>query len=117
MGAVAGVAGAVLNRLNSSVAGDRTAFTLPPVGTSAPVAPPPSVQPPGVALPPFITPNADFYRIDTALSVPQLSRADWRLRIHGMVDQELSFTYQDLQRFEVVERVVTLTCVSNPGRR
>ena len=113
-GAVAGVAGAVFNRLNSSVADDRTAFTLPPVRGNPPVAPPASLQPPGVALPPFITPNADFYRIDTALSVPQLSRADWRLRIHGMVDREVGFTFADLQRFEVVERVVTLTCVSNP---
>ncbi len=113
-GAVAGVAGAVLNRLNSSVAGDRTAFTLPTAGSTVPVAPPSSVQPPGVALPPFITPNADFYRIDTALSVPQLTRADWRLKIHGMVDREVTYTFDDLQRFEVVERVVTLTCVSNP---
>ncbi|MBJ7336177.1 molybdopterin-dependent oxidoreductase [Mycolicibacterium sp.] len=113
-GAVAGVAGAVLNRVNSSVAGDRTAFTLPTAGKAVPVAPPASVQPTGVALPPFITPNADFYRIDTALSVPQLSRADWRLKIHGMVDREVSLSFDDLQRFEVVERVVTLTCVSNP---
>jgi DMSO/TMAO reductase YedYZ molybdopterin-dependent catalytic subunit len=113
-GAIAGVAGAVLNRLNSSVAGDRTAFTLPTARTSAPPLPPPSVQPPGVALPPFITPNADFYRIDTALSVPQLSRADWRLKIHGMVDREVTLTFDDLQQFEVVEQIVTLTCVSNP---
>ena len=115
VGAVAGVAGAVLNRLNSSVSGDRTAFTLPTVGQKVPFTPPPpSVQPPGVALPPFVTPNADFYRIDTALSVPQLTRADWRLRIHGMVDHEVMFTFDDLQRFEVVEQLVTLTCVSNP---
>ncbi|BDX33313.1 oxidoreductase [Mycobacterium antarcticum] len=114
VGAVAGVAGAVLNRLNSSVAGDRTAFTLPTPAQDVPVAPPPSVQPPGVALPPFITPNADFYRIDTALSVPQLTRADWRLRIHGMVDREVTLTFDDLQRFQPIQRIVTLTCVSNP---
>jgi DMSO/TMAO reductase YedYZ molybdopterin-dependent catalytic subunit len=113
-GAMAGVAGAVLNRLNSSVAQDRTAFALPTARTATPVVAPPSVQPPGVALPPFITPNADFYRIDTALSVPQLSRANWRLKIHGMVDREVTFTFDDLQRFEVVEEIVTLTCVSNP---
>jgi DMSO/TMAO reductase YedYZ molybdopterin-dependent catalytic subunit len=81
---------------------------------AAPPAPPPSVQPAGVAVTPFITPNDDFYRIDTALSVPQLSRADWRLRIHGMVDHEVTLTFDDLQRFDVVEEIVTLTCVSNP---
>jgi DMSO/TMAO reductase YedYZ molybdopterin-dependent catalytic subunit len=72
------------------------------------------VQPGGVTLPPFVTPNADFYRIDTALSVPQVSRDEWRLRIHGMVDRELEFGFSDLDKFEVVEKVVTLTCVSNP---
>ena len=41
--------------------------------------------------------NADFYRIDTALSVPQLSRTDWRLRIHGMVDREVTYRFDDLR--------------------
>lgn len=115
-GALAGVAGAVLNRLNSSVAGDRTAFTLPTVSGAAPAPaiPPASLQPPGFTSTPFITPNADFYRIDTALTVPQVSRANWHMRIHGMVDREVDLTFDDLQRFEVVEQVVTLTCVSNP---
>jgi DMSO/TMAO reductase YedYZ molybdopterin-dependent catalytic subunit len=113
-GVLSGVAGVVLSRLASSVSSDRASFTLPtPVGPPPP-APLPSVQPAGVALGPFITPNADFYRIDTALSVPQLSRADWRLRIHGMVDHEINLTFDDLQRFETVEEIVTLTCVSNP---
>ncbi|KQY10014.1 oxidoreductase [Mycobacterium sp. Root135] len=113
-GAVTGVAGALLNRLNSSVADDRTAFTLPtPKGTPAPVIPP-GVQPAGFTQTPFITPNADFYRIDTALSVPQVSRGDWRLRIHGMVDREVTLSFDDLQRFQLVEQIVTLTCVSNP---
>src|SRR4029079_4110954 len=75
---------------------------------------PPAVQPKGVALPSFVTSNADFYRIDTALSVPQLSRADWQLKIHGMVDREITYRFQDLDRFEVVEKLGTLTCVSNP---
>jgi DMSO/TMAO reductase YedYZ molybdopterin-dependent catalytic subunit len=113
-GVLAGVAGTVLNRLTSSVSSDRSSFTLPTVDGSTPPAPPPAVQPAGVAVTPFITPNDDFYRIDTALSVPQLSRADWRLRIHGMVDREVNFTFDDLQRFDTVEEIVTLTCVSNP---
>jgi DMSO/TMAO reductase YedYZ molybdopterin-dependent catalytic subunit len=72
------------------------------------------VQPNGVTLPSFITTSTDFYRIDTALSVPQLSHGDWRLRVHGMVDRETTYSFDDLARFEVVETVTTLTCVSNP---
>ena len=113
IGVASGVAGTVLNRLRSSVAGDRKAFALPPAVADAPPIPA-TVQPGGAALTPFITPNADFYRIDTALAVPQVSRNEWRLKIHGMVDRELEIGFAELDRFEPVERVVTLTCVSNP---
>jgi DMSO/TMAO reductase YedYZ molybdopterin-dependent catalytic subunit len=112
-GVAGGVAGTVLGRVRASVAGDRSAFTLPSAAAAAPPIPP-DVQPAGVDLPSFVTPNAEFYRIDTALSVPQLSRGEWRLKIHGMVDRELEFGFADLDRLPVVERVVTLTCVSNP---
>src|SRR6476619_1738354 len=112
-GALSGVGGVVLSRMLSSVSGDRDAFALPRINVAAPPVPP-TVQPKGVALPSFITSNADFYRIDTALSVPQLSRVDWELKIHGMVDREVTYRFEDLDRFEVVEKVVTLTCVSNP---
>jgi DMSO/TMAO reductase YedYZ molybdopterin-dependent catalytic subunit len=112
-GVVAGVTGSTLLRLRSSVAGDREAFVLP-AASAPPPTPPLALQPPGAQLPPFFTPNADFYRIDTALSTPQLSRPQWRLRIHGMVDREISLGFDDLNRFEVVEKAVTLTCVSNP---
>ncbi|RZT19331.1 DMSO/TMAO reductase YedYZ molybdopterin-dependent catalytic subunit [Mycobacterium sp. BK558] len=112
-GAVSGVAGVVITRLASSVSGDRSAFALPRV--SQPAAPiPDTVQPKDVALPSFVTSNEDFYRIDTALTVPQLSREAWQLRIHGMVDREVTLRFSDLDRFDPVERVVTLTCVSNP---
>ncbi|AGB22504.1 sulfite oxidase-like oxidoreductase [Mycobacterium sp. JS623] len=112
-GALTGVGGVVLSRMLSSVSGDRDAFALPRVNVAAaPV--PPAVQPKGVVLPSFVTSNTDFYRIDTALSVPQLSRADWQLKIHGMVDREITYRFEDLDRFEVVEKLVTLTCVSNP---
>jgi DMSO/TMAO reductase YedYZ molybdopterin-dependent catalytic subunit len=112
-GVLSGVGGVVWSGLRWTVAGDRNSFALPPVDVAA-RAVPTGVQPKGVALPSFITSNADFYRIDTALTVPQLSRDDWQLRIHGMVDREITYRFEDLQRFEVVEDVVTLTCVSNP---
>ncbi|WP_071287152.1 molybdopterin-dependent oxidoreductase [Mycolicibacterium llatzerense] len=112
-GTLAGVIGTVLGRAASSVSGDRSAYTPPAPKIPGPPIPP-DVQPAGVDLPPFITPNADFYRIDTALSVPQVQRQDWRLRIHGMVDREVTFRFDELAQFEAIDKVVTLTCVSNP---
>jgi DMSO/TMAO reductase YedYZ molybdopterin-dependent catalytic subunit len=113
VGALGGVLGGILSRRLHSVAGERSATVVPgAITTASPV--PADVQPKGVALPSFITANADFYRVDTALLAPQVSRKDWRLRIHGMVDREIRYSWQDLAAFEVVEKVVTLTCVSNP---
>jgi len=62
---------------------------------------------------PFVTPNPDFYRIDVALRVPQLRAEDWRLRVHGRVARELTLTFDDLLARPLVERTVTMACVSN----
>ncbi len=62
---------------------------------------------------PFFTPNKDFYRIDTALVVPKIDASTWKLTIKGMVDQEATYTYEDLLNRTLVERDITLTCVSN----
>lgn len=112
-GVAGGVVGAVVTRLVHSATADRNSLALPRPRTSAPPIPA-AVQPKSVALPSFITASPDFYRVDTALVVPQLSRGDWRLRIHGMVNREVTFSFADLADFEVVETVTTLTCVSNP---
>jgi DMSO/TMAO reductase YedYZ molybdopterin-dependent catalytic subunit len=64
-------------------------------------------------MPPFLTPNADFYRIDTALAVPRVDPTSWELRVHGLVDQELTLSFEDLLAEPMVETHVTLTCVSN----
>jgi DMSO/TMAO reductase YedYZ molybdopterin-dependent catalytic subunit len=61
----------------------------------------------------YITPNADFYRIDTNLTVPQISTEDWTLKITGMVDEELELTYEDVLALPMVEERITMTCVSN----
>ncbi|MET8987567.1 molybdopterin-dependent oxidoreductase [Nonomuraea wenchangensis] len=61
----------------------------------------------------FITPNRDFYRVDTALVLPQVDPGTWTLRIHGMVDRPVEITYADLLRMPLTEADVTLTCVSN----
>ena len=62
---------------------------------------------------PFITASKDFYRIDTALSFPRISLPKWKVDIGGMVDQPLTFSYDDLLARPQVERIVTLCCVSN----
>jgi len=56
----------------------------------------------------------DFYRIDTALVLPAVDPNEWRLRIHGMVDREMTISYQDLIDRGMTEAWVTLCCVSNP---
>ncbi|GAA4529077.1 molybdopterin-dependent oxidoreductase [Amycolatopsis samaneae] len=63
--------------------------------------------------PAFLTPNRDFYRVDTALSVPQVRAEDWSLRVHGMVERERRYRYADIRERPLVERTVTMTCVSN----
>lgn len=62
---------------------------------------------------PWRVSNRDFYRIDTALAVPAIDPDRWRLRIHGMVDRELTLTYDDLLARERTEAWITLACVSN----
>ncbi|GAA5104354.1 molybdopterin-dependent oxidoreductase [Haloechinothrix salitolerans] len=64
--------------------------------------------------PTLITPNRDFYTIHTALVVPRVPVDDWTLRIHGMVDRPLTLTYDELRQRPLVERTLTLACVSNP---
>ncbi|MFJ2262940.1 sulfite oxidase [Streptomyces sp. NPDC087844] len=63
---------------------------------------------------PFTTPNKDFYRVDTALVVPKVDATTWKLRIHGKgVTRPVTLTFDDLLRRELIERDITLTCVSN----
>jgi hypothetical protein len=65
----------------------------------------------GVA--PWRVDNGSFYRIDTALVVPTVDAAEWSLRIHGMVERELTLTFSDLVARDVTESWITLNCVSN----
>ncbi|GAA1280343.1 molybdopterin-dependent oxidoreductase [Saccharothrix xinjiangensis] len=108
---VAGLGGQLLgNRVD--VEGSRRA-----VGDLTPARPAPAL-PEGVdfaaeGTPSFITPNSDFYRVDVALSVPRVRAEDWALRVHGLVDRELTLRYADLSRRDLVERTITMTCVSN----
>jgi DMSO/TMAO reductase YedYZ molybdopterin-dependent catalytic subunit len=62
---------------------------------------------------PFVTNNADFYRVDTAFVVPQLTTDTWELKVHGLVGSEVTLSFADLIAMPSVERMITLTCVSN----
>jgi DMSO/TMAO reductase YedYZ molybdopterin-dependent catalytic subunit len=114
--AAAGVAvvGGVVTRAYGGLAAAaaRAGITLPT--PSQPAPPVPSGVEVGVdGVTPYISPNRDFYRVDTALQIPDVPVADWSLRIFGTVDRELELTYDDLLAEDLVERRITLTCVSN----
>jgi DMSO/TMAO reductase YedYZ molybdopterin-dependent catalytic subunit len=111
----AGVAAAATGRwlgARFSAAASRAALVLPEALRPLPAVPASvSVDVEGVT--PFVTPNGDFYRIDTALQVPQVQIEDWRLRVGGMVERPMDLTFRQLSEREVIEADITLTCVSN----
>ncbi|MGO1487439.1 MAG: molybdopterin-dependent oxidoreductase [Arachnia sp.] len=89
----------------------------PPIDLPAPQST--SSLPPGLesqidGLTPLRTPIADFYRIDIAVSVPRREAEDWELVIDGMARNPYTITFDELLAMPMVERDVTLTCVSNP---
>jgi DMSO/TMAO reductase YedYZ molybdopterin-dependent catalytic subunit len=105
---IAGVGGQLLaDRVD--VEGSRAA-----IGDLKPARPAPPI-PSGAdfGTPRFLTANRDFYRVDTALTVPRLRAEDYVLRVHGAVDKELMLRFSDIRRHELVERTITMTCVSN----
>jgi DMSO/TMAO reductase YedYZ molybdopterin-dependent catalytic subunit len=108
---VSGASGRMLARRFQADA-SRAAIRLPSPGDGgASVAPGTDLDVPGLFT--FITPNDTFYRVDTALLVPSVKAEDWQLRIHGMVERELTLSFDQLMSRPLIERDVTLTCVSN----
>ncbi|WP_430647498.1 molybdopterin-dependent oxidoreductase [Agromyces sp. GXS1127] len=111
VGVLAAIASSALTAGSRAVGTLRDALRLPAPATTAPV--PASAELGIDGLAPVITPNAEFYRIDTALAVPQVDPADWRLRIHGMVEREVELTWDELVALPLGESATTLACVSN----
>ena len=96
-----------------SVAGARAALRIPAPAVRAPVLPSGAdLGIPGLSA--FITPNGAFYRVDTAIVLPQVAPESWTLRIHGMVRREISVTFAELIRRPPTEDYITVCCVSNP---
>jgi len=114
VGAVAAVGGGVRQAFGGSVAAsERVDIVLPQAASAAPaLASGAKLDVLGIT--PYLTANKDFYRVDTALKVPDVPVDGYTLRIHGMVDHEIELTYADLMKRKLVERRITLTCVSNP---
>ena len=65
-------------------------------------------------LTPYVTPSDSFYRVDTAFVPPNVTAEEWELKIHGLVDKEVSINYPELIARPQIQRDITLTCVSNP---
>ena len=113
---VTAAAGALAGReliTRHNVSAARAALRFPKPAVPAPPLPPGSnLNIPGLSS--FITPDGSFYRVDTALLLPEVDPASWQLRIHGMVQREVVLSFDELLRRPLVEDYVTLTCVSNP---
>jgi DMSO/TMAO reductase YedYZ molybdopterin-dependent catalytic subunit len=108
----AGLVGRALTE-RSSVAKARAAVRLPEPTAAGPSLPAGAdLGIPGLAS--FVTANSAFYRVDTAIVVPQVDPSSWRLRIHGMVNREITLTFDELIRRPLIEDYITLCCVSDP---
>jgi DMSO/TMAO reductase YedYZ molybdopterin-dependent catalytic subunit len=110
---LAATGGRLLGAARSNVAQARESLQLPAPAKPAPAVPA-GVQSRAAGVTPWLTPTKDFYRVDTALSVPEINVQDWELRVHGLVEEEVRLRFQDLLDAELIESHVSLTCVSNP---
>jgi DMSO/TMAO reductase YedYZ molybdopterin-dependent catalytic subunit len=95
-----------------SVSEARSAVTLPAPASPA-AAVPAGADLSLTQLAPYVTSNSAFYRIDTALVVPQVDPVGWQLKIHGRVRRPMTLTFEQLLARPMIERYITLACVSN----
>ncbi|MGN7797554.1 molybdopterin-dependent oxidoreductase [Leifsonia sp. 22587] len=108
---VAGVGSRLGSAATSSIAAIRAAVRLPAPRSRVTVPAGAELDVPGIS--PLFTANADFYRVDTALTVPSVDPATWKLTVDGMVEKRVELSFQDLLDMGLDEYSVTLTCVSN----
>ena len=102
---------ALITATGSSITAVRKALNLPAPRSTVTVPDGAELDIEGIS--PLFTPNADFYRVDTALTVPSIDPATWRLSVGGMVEEEIELTFDDLVGMGLDEYAITLTCVSN----
>ncbi|SDH96911.1 molybdopterin-dependent oxidoreductase [Agrococcus jejuensis] len=106
-----GVGARVTSAATASLEAIRDALQLPTPNSTVTIPDGAELDVEGVS--PLFTPNEDFYRVDTALTVPEVDPETWTLVIDGMVDERVELTFQDLLDMGVDEYAITLTCVSN----
>jgi DMSO/TMAO reductase YedYZ molybdopterin-dependent catalytic subunit len=107
---VVGVGSQFLGRARRAVETSRRLLRLPVSSGTVPQGA--QLDLPGLT--PWRVSDDHFYRIDTALVLPAVDPTSWKLRIHGMVDREITLTYRDLLDRKLTEDWVTICCVSNP---
>src|SRR5262249_42347682 len=96
----------------SSVARAQAALRVPrPVHAPPPLPAGSDLRIPGLSS--FITPNGSFYRVDTAIVLPEIPPSSRQLRGHGMVAREITLTFDELIRRPLAADYITLACVSN----
>ncbi|HET8780588.1 MAG TPA: molybdopterin-dependent oxidoreductase [Agromyces sp.] len=108
---VVGVGARVANATTSSIAAVRRALKLPAPQSTVAIPAGAELDIPGIS--PLFTSNREFYRVDTALTVPSVDPAAWRLTVDGLVDRRVELTFDDLVGMGLDEYAITLTCVSN----
>ncbi|MEO5994693.1 MAG: molybdopterin-dependent oxidoreductase [Arthrobacter sp.] len=109
---IAGVLASTIRGAAAAVSELRSKLVLP--GPSAPAPPVPAGAELGLeGAVPLVTPNKDFYRIDTALRVPVVNPEQWTLKVTGLVEQEISLDFAALLAKPLTERHITIACVSN----
>ncbi|MGO2931841.1 molybdopterin-dependent oxidoreductase [Microbacterium sp.] len=108
---IVGIASRTVSAAVTSVESIRSALKLPSARTKVAVPDGAELDIPGLSE--LFTPNKDFYRVDTALTVPTIDPETWRLVIDGMVDQRVELSFQDILDMGLDEYAITLTCVSN----
>jgi DMSO/TMAO reductase YedYZ molybdopterin-dependent catalytic subunit len=108
---VAGLGGRLLAERGNVSAARKTLRIPAPARPAPPLPAGADLKIPGLSS--FITPNSTFYRVDTAIVLPEITPTAWQLRIHGMVAREITLTFDDLIKRPLIEEYITLTCVSN----
>jgi DMSO/TMAO reductase YedYZ molybdopterin-dependent catalytic subunit len=110
--ALAGVLAATLRGAGAVVSELRSKLVLPAAASPAPPIPA-GAELKVDGLGPLVTPNKDFYRIDTALRVPVVDPGQWTLKVTGLVEREIELDFAALLAKPLIERHVTIACVSN----
>jgi DMSO/TMAO reductase YedYZ molybdopterin-dependent catalytic subunit len=60
-----------------------------------------------------VTPTGDFYQVSKNAFDPQVDARRWKLEVAGMVENAISFSYEDMKALPFVEQYATLACISN----